>query len=76
MRKLILVLLISVTAGNLVGAAYAAVCESRGGSRACGTKCVVLPEGACQCEGSCSGGELKWVDGGGGGGAEMEELAN
>jgi hypothetical protein len=76
MRKLILALVILVTAGNLAGAVYAAVCESKGGSRACGHTCVVNTDGSCQCEGSCSSGELKWVDGGGGAAAAMEELAN
>lgn len=76
MKKLILVLAL-LTAGNLTaGAVYASVCESAGGSRACGSSCVVLPNGGCSCQGSCSAAELNWVDGGAKSVAQLAELAN
>ena len=73
MKKLILGLAILLTASNLAaGVAYAAVCESTKGARACGESCTVLSDGACGCRGSCSSAELDWVAGGSKG-AAMEE---
>jgi hypothetical protein len=77
MRKMILALALTVTAGNLAIGVYAAVCESHGGARACGTNCAAMPDGGCICSGSCTSSELTWVDGAnkGGGGDEELELA-
>ncbi len=71
MRKRVLTIALAVTACNLaLGVAYAAVCESSGGSRACGTTCAAKADGGCTCTGNCSADELKWVDGAGGSGDE------
>lgn len=75
MKKILLGVAILLTAANLAGVAYAAVCETAGGARQCGAHCTNASGGRCVCEGACSADEMKWV-GGGGGAAEMEELAN
>ena len=76
MKKLLLGLALFLTASNLAaGVVYAAVCQSAGGARMCGVACVTGPAGNCQCEGTCTSGELKWVDGAGGV-AMMEDVAN
>ncbi len=77
MRKMVLALALTVTACNLAIGVYAAVCESRGGGRACGTSCAAMPDGGCICSGSCTASELTWVDGAnkGGGDEELELMA-
>lgn len=76
MKKLILTLVLLVTASNLaVGVAYSAVCSGTNGGRACGSECSALANGGCACTGSCTADEMKWVDGAGGKVAAMEELA-
>ena len=76
MRKIVLALALTATLGNLaLGVAYAAVCESSGGARACGTHCLADSTGHCACSGSCTSGELSWVDGANKGGGEEELLA-
>jgi hypothetical protein len=75
LKKTLLGLAILLTASNLAAVAvYAGVCQSTGGSRACGQTCVTQPTGSCNCEGSCTADELKWVAGGGGHAALEEEL--
>ena len=71
MRKIVLIIALAVTTGNFaLGVAYAAVCESKGGSRGCGATCIGQADGGCTCTGSCTADELKWVDGAGGSGEE------
>jgi hypothetical protein len=71
MRKIVLTIALAVTACNLaLGVAYAAVCESRGGARACGSNCAADANGNCGCTGSCTASELSWVDGANKGGDE------
>jgi hypothetical protein len=63
-KKLLLSLAIVLTACNLtIGIGYAAVCQSTGGARACGTSCAVMPDGGCLCQGTCTADELAWVAG-------------
>ncbi len=63
-RKIILAVALIVTACNLtVGIAYAAVCQSSGGARACGTSCATLSDGSCGCQGTCTKEERDWVSG-------------
>ena len=77
MKKLLLSLAIALTACNLtIGIGYAAVCQSSGGSRACGTKCAVLAGGNCACEGTCTAEERDWVGAAKGGDEELEEFAS
>lgn len=71
MRKLLLALALTLTAGNLALGAYAAVCESVKGARACGTDCTGGADGTCKCTGGCSTAEMNWVAGGGSGGEEL-----
>ena len=74
MKKILLGLAIAVTACNLtIGIGYAAVCQSSGGARACGTKCAVLAGGHCGCEGVCTAEERDWVGAGKGGDEELLE---
>ncbi len=76
MRKIVLTIALAVTACNLaLGVAYAAVCESRGGARACGSNCAADSNGHCICSGSCTADELNWVDGANKGGGDEELLA-
>ena len=71
MKKLMLGLAIALTACNLtIGIGYAAVCQSAGGSRACGTQCAVIAGGNCGCTGTCTAEERDWVAGAKGGGDE------
>lgn len=64
LKKTLLGLAILLTAANLgAGAAYAAICQSTGGSRVCGNVCATNPGGSCSCEGACTADELKWVEG-------------
>ena len=73
-KKILLSLAIALTACNLtIGIGYAAVCQSSGGSRACGTKCSVLSGGICACEGECTAEERDWVGAAKGGDEEMLE---
>jgi len=66
-----------VTACNLtIGLGYAAVCQSSGGSRACGTKCSVLSGGVCGCEGACTAEEREWVGAASGDEEELLEAEN
>jgi hypothetical protein len=75
MRKIVLTIALAVTACNLaLGVAYASVCESSGGARACGSNCSADANGHCICSGSCTADELKWVDGANKGGGDEEEL--
>ena len=70
-RKIVLTVALIVTACNLtVGIAYSAVCQSKGGARACGTDCATLSDGSCGCEGTCTKDEKDWVAAGGKGGDE------
>ncbi len=63
-RKIFLTIALIVTACNLtLGVAYAAVCQSSGGARACGASCTTLSGGACACQGACSADERNWVAG-------------
>ena len=74
MRKTLLSLALLLTLGNLaLGISYAAVCQSSGGSRACGATCATAGDGACLCGGSCTAEERKWVEGAKGPAAAMEE---
>ena len=64
MKRVILGLAILVTASNLaVGVAYAAACLGTNG-RNCGSKCVSMPDGSCECTGGCSSSESAWVNAG------------
>ena len=63
-RKILLTVALIVTACNLtIGIAYAAVCQSSGGARACGTSCATLSDGSCGCQGTCTKEERDWVAG-------------
>jgi hypothetical protein len=65
MKRVILGLAILVTASNLaVGVAYAAACLGTSGGRHCGTKCVSMPDGSCECQGGCTASEQQWVNAG------------
>jgi len=71
MKKILLSVAIAVTACNLtIGLGYAAVCESKGGARACGTSCAGMPDGGCICSGACTADERAWVAAAHGGGEE------
>lgn len=73
-KKTLLSLAILVTVSNIAAVvAYAGVCQSTGGARACGQTCATEPNGSCSCEGSCTDAELKWVAAAGGH-AAMEEM--
>ena len=64
MRKQLLTVALVVTALNLtIGVAYAAVCQSTGGARFCGSTCVATSGGGCQCTGGCTADERNWVGG-------------
>lgn len=66
MKKLLLAAAITLTACNLAGViAYAETCQSGGGARACGDRCVKLSNGECGCGGSCTSAEMNWVAGAG-----------
>jgi hypothetical protein len=72
MKRILLSIGIVLTACNLsLGIAYAAVCESTSGARACGQTCAAAADGNCACFGSCTADELKWVEKKGGGDEEM-----
>jgi hypothetical protein len=74
MKKLILALTLFLTASNLaVGVAYAAVCQSSGGARSCGSTCSPNSDGSCTCSGACSADEMKWVAGSHAALAEVDE---
>jgi len=65
-KRLLLGVAALLTACNLtVGIAYGMKCEGSGGGRACGDRCVGLPDGNCACSGSCTSSELDWVAGAG-----------
>ncbi len=65
MKRVILGLAILVTASNLaVGVAYAAACMGTNGGRHCGSTCVTMSNGGCECQGSCSSSEQQWVNAG------------
>ena len=71
MKKILLGLAIALTACNLtIGIGYAAVCQSSGGARACGTECAALADGSCGCKGTCTSDERAWVAAAKGGGDE------
>lgn len=73
MKRVILGLAILVTASNLaVGVAYAAACMGTSGERHCGTTCVSMPNGSCECSGGCSSSEQAWVNAGKQAMAEVE----
>ena len=73
-RKTLLAVVLFVTVCNLtVGIAYSAVCQSRGGARACGTSCTTLSDGSCGCQGTCTKEERDWVSGVKAAEAEIEE---
>ena len=75
MKKILLSLAIVVTACNLtIGIGYAAVCQSSGGARACGTTCAAAADGRCVCEGVCTADERNWVAAAKGGGGDEELL--
>jgi hypothetical protein len=77
LKKTLLGLALTLTAANLAaGAAYAAICQSTGGSRTCGLACATNPDGSCSCTGACSADELKWVEGAGGKAAALEEASS
>ncbi len=64
MKKVLLAIALSVTASNLViGVTYAAICQGSKGARACGNTCVATAGGGCECTGSCSAEERRWVAG-------------
>lgn len=64
LKKTLLGLAITLTAANLAaGAAYAAICQSSGGSRSCGLACQTNANGSCSCSGECSSSERDWVAG-------------
>ncbi len=64
MSKIVLTIALIITAANLtVGVAYAAVCQSSKGARACGSTCVATSGGACECSGACTADERNWVGG-------------
>jgi hypothetical protein len=64
MKKALMTFLLVVTAANLtVSITYAAVCQGRGGARACGEQCTTISDGQCGCSGSCTQEELDWVAG-------------
>lgn len=72
MKKTVLTFALLVTMCNLaLGITYAATCKGPGGSRLCGSTCVIQAGGSCVCEGSCTAEERAWVAGGGF--AEVEE---
>ncbi len=74
LRKILLVLALVVTAGNLAaGVTYAALCRGSGGARACGEICSSTTTGNCACSGACTAEERAWVAGAGGSFAEVEE---
>ena len=76
LKKTLLGLAITLTAANLAaGAAYAAICQSSGGSRSCGLACQTNSGGSCSCTGECSASERDWVAGSGPKAAMMEEAA-
>lgn len=62
MKKLVLIIALFVTAGNLaVGVSYAAICQSSKGARACGSSCTANADGSCSCSGTCTQDEKDWV---------------
>lgn len=72
MKRILLALAIAVTVSNLtIGIGYSAVCQSSGGVRACGKDCVIYPDGGCNCTGTCTADEMKWVEGAGKGDEEL-----
>jgi hypothetical protein len=63
-KRMLLVLALACTLGNITaGVVHSAICQSTGGSRACGTACETHPSGGCLCTGGCTAAELAWVDG-------------
>jgi len=63
-KKTLLTSLLVLTAANLtIGITYAALCQGKGGARACGEKCVTASDGQCGCTGSCTKEEYDWVAG-------------
>jgi hypothetical protein len=63
-KKILLTLLLVFTAANLtISITYAALCQGKGGARACGEKCVTASDGQCGCTGSCTQAEYDWVGG-------------
>ena len=64
MKKLLLTLLLVFSAANLtISITYAALCQGKGGARACGEQCTTISDGQCGCTGSCTQEELNWVAG-------------
>jgi hypothetical protein len=74
MKRVLLAIGVLVTVCNLMaGVSYSALCQSSGGSRACGTTCTVGGNGQCACTGTCTADEMKWVEGAGKGGEDLLE---
>lgn len=70
MKRFLFALVLLLTICNVtLSVAYSAVCEGAGGARACGEKCAVS-SGECICQGTCTGDEMKWVEGAKEGGDE------
>jgi len=63
MRKILLTLLVFSAANLTISITYAALCQGKGGARACGEKCVTASDGQCGCTGSCTKEEYDWVAG-------------
>ena len=64
MKKLLLLLLLVFSGANLtISITYAALCQGKGGARACGQQCVTASDGQCGCTGSCTKEEYDWVGG-------------
>lgn len=64
MKTALLMLLLVLTAANVtISITYSAVCQGKGGARACGEQCVTASDGQCGCTGSCTQEEYDWVAG-------------
>lgn len=63
MRRMLLMIGLSITLCNVALGVYAATCSGPGGSRICGRECGRIPNGQCVCEGSCTAEEMRWVAG-------------
>lgn len=63
-KKILLALFLAFSAANLtISITYAALCQGKGGARACGEKCTTISDGQCGCSGSCTKEEYDWVAG-------------
>lgn len=72
MKRVLLTLLLVFSTANLtISITYAALCQGKGGARACGEQCVTASDGQCGCTGSCTKEELDWVAGAHGGDEEL-----